>query len=88
MMREQADPTAPAPAAEEVAEAKEVLASVKKPSLSGYREIYARETVLLSAFPKEAELKLQRSASARSGSRRSLAKRSSKPAWRSSRRAR
>ncbi|WP_406697047.1 hypothetical protein V5E97_39280 [Singulisphaera sp. Ch08] len=47
------------PNAEEIQRAKEVLAAVKKPTLSGFGEIYARETVLLSEFPKEVELKLQ-----------------------------
>jgi len=47
------------PDADEVARAKEVLAKAKSPVLNGFGEIYARETVLLSAFPKEVEFKLQ-----------------------------
>ncbi|SIO66026.1 hypothetical protein SAMN05444166_7930 [Singulisphaera sp. GP187] len=47
------------PSAEELQRAKDLLASLKKPSLSGFGEIYARETVLLSEFPKVVEFKLQ-----------------------------
>lgn len=47
------------PSADEIQRAKDLLASLKKPSLSGFAEIYARETVLLSEFPKEVEFKLQ-----------------------------
>jgi len=47
------------PSAEDVARAKNVLDQAKGRPLTGLPEIYARETVLLSEGPKEAELKLQ-----------------------------
>jgi hypothetical protein len=47
------------PAADEVERAHQVLGSAKGPILDGFPEIYARETVLLSQFPKQVEFKLQ-----------------------------
>jgi hypothetical protein len=47
------------PSAAEVARAKDTLTRAQGRALRGYGEIYARETVLLSQGPAEAELKLQ-----------------------------
>ncbi|MCA9444675.1 MAG: hypothetical protein KC964_28070, partial [Candidatus Omnitrophica bacterium] len=48
------------PSEEEVAEAKEILAEAKDPNdLQGLRDIYAKETVDVSTYPKEVPLILQ-----------------------------
>ncbi|MCB9766791.1 MAG: neutral/alkaline non-lysosomal ceramidase N-terminal domain-containing protein [Candidatus Omnitrophica bacterium] len=48
------------PSVEEVAEAKEILAEAKDPNdLQGLRDIYAKETVDVSTYPKEVPLILQ-----------------------------
>jgi hypothetical protein len=47
------------PDAAEVAAAREVLAKAKGRALQTLGEIYARETVLLDAGPRDAELRLQ-----------------------------
>jgi len=47
------------PSEEEVKQAREVLEGAKGRALKGLPEYYARETVLLSEYPKEVEFKLQ-----------------------------
>ncbi len=47
------------PDAAEVARAREVLGRAKGRALTGLKEIYARETILLGEGPRDAELKLQ-----------------------------
>ncbi|MCS6977829.1 MAG: neutral/alkaline non-lysosomal ceramidase N-terminal domain-containing protein [Gemmatales bacterium] len=47
------------PTAEEVAQAKEILAQAKGPVLQTLPEVYARETVLLAEYPPSVPVKLQ-----------------------------
>jgi len=47
------------PSKRDVEEARAIMASAKGPDMVGFREIYARETVLLSEYPPEVPLILQ-----------------------------
>lgn len=47
------------PSQADIAGAKAILAAAKSPVLKGLQEVYARETVLLSAYPKTVKAKLQ-----------------------------
>ena len=47
------------PSEADVARAHKILASAKGPNLSGYEQIYARETLLLSRYPEDVEIILQ-----------------------------
>ncbi|HIO69512.1 MAG TPA: hypothetical protein EYG58_03065 [Nitrospirales bacterium] len=47
------------PSKRDVEKARAIMASAKGPDMIGYREIYARETVLLSEYPPEVPLILQ-----------------------------
>jgi neutral ceramidase len=47
------------PSAEDVRDAESVIAQAKKPTMTGLREVYARETVLLSKFPSTVPCKFQ-----------------------------
>jgi neutral ceramidase len=47
------------PSEEEVARAKDILAKAKKPVLAGLTEVYARETVLMAAYPNKVKVLVQ-----------------------------